>query len=176
MGEKYRFFHRARVRAPLAVAWDVFTDYERFTEFTNTPVRLEREGFSTRNGLGAIRAMEAFGWRVVEVTNIWRPQEVYGYHIIQSDEIEAHQGLVRFFPTDEGCEWVYDMQNVPGPKALKQAEDMGVSYQDFIGIGFRLFMNDIEAECERRADGERVAVRPPSTKDEAIYREAQPSQ
>lgn len=168
MADKYRFFHRARVRAPIAVAWDVFTDHERMGEYTNTPCAILRPGFTERNGLGCLRRLGAFGWQVDEVVNIWRLHQVYGYHIVDSKEIENHQGVIRFFPTDEGCEWVYDMQNVPGPLALQYAKDHGVSYQDLLGVGFKLFMNDIEAECERRADQERIPVRPPPTKEEAI--------
>ncbi len=168
MTEKFRFFHRARVCAPVEVAWDVFTNHERMGEYTNTPCQIIRPGFTERNGSGCIRRLGAFGWQIDEVVNIWRPHQVYGYHIINSAEIEAHQGVIRFFPSSRGCEWVYDMQNVPGAIALKHAEDAGVSYQDLLGVGFKLFMNDLEAECERRADKERVPVRPPSTKDEAI--------
>jgi hypothetical protein len=171
MSDKYRFFHRARVRAPVPVCWDVFTDYERFTEFTNTPVKLIREGYTERNGLGAIRRNFNFAFDVDEITNIWRPNEVYGYHIIESKVIEAHQGIVRFYPTNEGgCEWVYDMQNIPGPIGLKHAEDAGVSYHNFLGEGFKFLMACLESECERRADQERTPVRPPSTQDEAIFR------
>ena len=172
MSEKFRFFHRARVHAPVPVCWDVFTNYDRHSEFSGGLVTLKRPGFTERNGLGAIRSTAAYGWEIDEITNIWRPHEVYGYHIINSPQIEAHQGLVRFFPTAEGgCEWVYDMQNVPRQNALDQAKEAGLSYQDYIGPGFRLFMNDIEAECERRADGERVAVWPPSTSDEALQQD-----
>ena len=169
MSDKFRFFHRARVRAPLPVCWNVFTDYERFTEFTNGPVRLKRPGFTERTGLGAIRSTAAYGWEIDEITNIWRPHEVYGYHIINSPQIEAHQGIVRFFPTHEGgCEWVYDMQNVPRQSALDQIKETGMTYLAFISIGFKQLMDDLEAECERRADEERVSVRPPPTSDEAL--------
>lgn len=169
MAEKFRFFHRARVRAPIAVAWDVFTDHERMGEYTNTPCEILRPGASERNGLGCLRRLGAFGWRVDEVVNIWRPHQVFGYHIVDSTEIESHQGVVRFFPTSEGCEWVYDMQNVPRAAGLDYAKAQGVSYQDLLGVGFKLYMNDIEAECERRADQERIPARPPSTSEEALF-------
>jgi uncharacterized protein YndB with AHSA1/START domain len=171
LADKFRFFHRARVRAPIAVVWDVFTDHERFGEFTNTPMKIIKPGETERNGLGCVRSMAVFDWRIDEVVNIWRPMEVYGYHVIDSTAIDAHQGVVRFFPTsDGGCEWVYDMQNIPAQKTLDQAKAAGVSYQDFLGISFKEFMTDLEAECERRADQERVPARPASTSDMALMR------
>jgi hypothetical protein len=164
MADKYRFFHRAQVRAPVAVAWGVFTDHERIGEFTNTPMTIIKPGSTERNGLGCIRRMGVFDWQIDEIVNIWRPFEVYGYHIINSSMIDAHQGVVRFFPGHHGgCEWVYDMQNVPSQKALDQAREAGGTYQSFLGISFKEYMNDLEAECERRADSERVPAMPPST-------------
>ncbi|MGO9934707.1 MAG: hypothetical protein ACLPV8_23235 [Steroidobacteraceae bacterium] len=169
MANRYRFYHRARVRASVAVAWDVFTDHERIGEFTNTPMRIIKPGSPDRNGLGCVRRMGVFDWQIDELVNIWRPHEVYGYHIIESSMIDAHQGVVRFFPTQEqGCEWVYDMQNIPNQKALDQASAAGVSYQVFLGTSFKEYMNDLEAECERRADQERVPASPPSTSTSAL--------
>ena len=169
MADKFRFFHRANVRAPVSVAWDVFTDHERIGEFTNGPMKIIKPGSADRNGLGCVRRLEAFGWQVDEIVNIWRPFEVYGYHIIDNPMIDAHQGVVRFFPaSDGGCQWVYDMQNIPSQKALDQARSTGVSYQNFLGIEFAKFMTDLEAECERRADAERVPAMPPSTSISAL--------
>jgi hypothetical protein len=169
LAQKYRFFHRARVRAPIEVAWDVFTNHERIGEFTNTDIRIIEPGSRERNGLGCVRTMGVFDWRIDEVVNIWRPLEVYGYHVIDSPMIEAHQGVVRFFPmADGGCEWVYDMQNIPTDKALEQARATGVSYRDFLGIPFAEYMTDLEAECERRADRERVPAKPPATTNRAL--------
>jgi hypothetical protein len=164
MADKYRFFHRARVRAPVAIAWDVFTNHERIGDFTNTPMRIITPGSPDRNGLGCVRRLGVFDWQIDEIVNIWRPLEVYGYHIIQSSMIDAHQGVVRFYATQEqGCEWVYDMQNIPNQKTLDQASAAGVSYQNFLGVSFKEYMNDLEAECERRADMEQVPAMPPST-------------
>jgi len=164
MAAKFRFFHRAHVHASVEVAWGVFTDHERIGEFTNTPMRIIKPGSPERNGLGCVRRLGAFDWQVDEIVNIWRPFQVYGYHIIDSQMIDAHQGVVRFFRTAEGgCEWVYDMQNIPNQKALDQARGAAVSYQDFLGIAFKEYMSDLEAECERRADSERVPALPPTT-------------
>lgn len=170
MAQKYRFFHRARVRAPIEVAWDVLTDHERMGEFTNSPCRIATPGETDRNGLGCIRVLGTHGWEIHEIVNIWRPLEVYGYHVIDSPQILAHQGVVRFFRLpDGGCEWVYDMQNIPAQATLDQAAAEGKSYQDFLGAGFLNFMNNLEAECERRADGERIPSAPPSTGEHALF-------
>jgi hypothetical protein len=163
---KYRFFHRARTRAPVSVCWDVFTDHERITEFTSTSCAVIKPGLTERNGLGCVRRMEVFGWNVEEIVNYWRPNELFGYHIINSDQVDFHQGIVRFFPTSEGCEWVYDMQNIPGERALATAAAAGMSYREMLdGLdGFRGYMADLEAECERRAGAVQVPSEPLSTK------------
>jgi hypothetical protein len=163
---KYRFFHRTRTRAPVPVCWNVFTDHERLGEFTNTNCTILSPGPSEKNGLGCVRRLEVFGWNVDEIVNYWRPGELFGYHIINSEQVDFHQGIVRFFPTEEGCEWVYDMQNIPGEKALATAQEAGLSYRNMLDgpDGFRGYMADLEAECERRAGAIEVPSAPISTK------------
>jgi hypothetical protein len=80
--------------------------------------------------------------------------------------VDFHQGVVRFFPTSEGCEWVYDMQNIPGEQALATARAAGLSYRDMLdGLdGFRGYMADLEAECERRAGKIDIPSAPLSTR------------
>jgi hypothetical protein len=60
------------------------------------------------------------------------------------------------------------MQNIPKQNALDLAKESGVSYRDFLGIGFKEYMTDLEAECERRADQERVPSAPPLTTSMAL--------
>jgi hypothetical protein len=166
---KYRFFHRARVNAPLEIAWDVFTDHRRYGEFTNASMTIVQIGSPDSNGLGCIRRMIAPDHRLDEIVNIWRPLSVFGYHVIGCDTFEAHQGVVRFFPIDDNrCEWLYDMQIVPGAASIAAAREAGLDFRSFIAPGFDLLMRDFEAECERRADGERVAALPPSTAVHAL--------
>src|SRR4051794_11880385 len=99
---KKRFFHRARVRAPIAMCWDVFTDHERLTEFTDSVTRVITPGHAERNGLGCIRRFETLGGFVDEVVNYWRPNELFGYHVITPDLVSHHQGIVRFFALPDG--------------------------------------------------------------------------
>jgi hypothetical protein len=107
-----------------------------------------------------------FGWQVDEIVNYWQPNELFGYHMVNSEQVDFHQGIVRFFPTADGCEWVYDMQNIPGEKALATAKAAGLSYRDMLdGLdGFRGYMADLEGECERRAGRIPVPSEPLSTK------------
>ena len=158
---KDRFFHRARVRAPVAITWDVFTDHERIGEFTNTDMKIVEPGRPERNGLGCVREMETFGWKVVEIVNYWEPHKLFGYHILGGTTVTHHQGIVRFFSTSEGTEWVYDMQNVPTESSVAQAKAAGYpDWQTFLYVGFRHYMADLEAECERRAGSTKIPAFP----------------
>lgn len=145
---KKRFFHRARTRAPVSVCWDVFTDHERLGEFTETPAHIIEPGHPERNGLGCVRRLEALDLRVDEVVNYWKPNELFGYHVIASPIVTHHQGIVRFFPCADGdTEWVYDMQLVPSKELLAAMPNLVQMLRD----GFANYMGCLEAECERRA-------------------------
>jgi len=159
---KDRFFHRARVRAPIAVAWDVFTDHERIGEFTNTHMKIVEPGKPERNGLGCVREIETLGWKVVEIVNYWEPLKLFGYHVFGGTVLTHHQGIVRFFSTSEqGTEWVYDMQNVPTESSIAQAKAAGYpDWQTFLYLGFRNYMADLEAECERRGASTLISAVP----------------
>jgi hypothetical protein len=154
---KKRFFHRTRTRAPVAVCWDVFTDHERLGEFTETPARIVEPGSPERNGLGCVRRLEALGMRVDEVVNYWKPNELFGYHVIESPIVTHHQGIVRFSSCADGStEWVYDMQLVPAKEVLAAMPNLVQLLLD----GFRNYMWCLEAECERRAAAFQVPPEP----------------
>ena len=171
-GRHGRFFHRATVNCSVEAAWDVFTDHEGYTEFTQSPTRLIREGKPDRNGLGAIRELgvaELEEALVREVVNYWVPHEVFGYHVIEPRDYQPshHQGIVRFFPRGENLtEWVYSMRMIITPK---MEELFPAIYDEFLK-GFHEFMRDLESECERRGHAMEIPVFPPSCEDEAIER------
>jgi hypothetical protein len=167
---KDRFFHRARVHAPVSVAWDVFTNHERIGEFTNTDMKIVEPGKPDRNGLGCVREMETFGWKVVEIVNYWEPNRLFGYHILGGTTVTHHQGIVRFFPIGEqSAEWVYDMQNVPTEGSMAQAKAAGFpDWQTFLYTGFRNYMADLEAECERRAGATLIPAFPLSVEQRGV--------
>ena len=169
MSTKYRFFHRARVRAAVETCWDVFTDHERIGEFTMTPMKILEPGRPERNGLGCVRRMETLGWTVDEIVNYWRPQELFGYHIIGADFVTHHQGIVRFWRLpDGGTEWVYDMQVVPSEASVEQAKAAGLpDFEAVLAPGFRRYMADLEAECERRGASFEVPAAPLSVHERA---------
>jgi len=146
-----RFFHRARVNAPVEIAWSVFTEHEKFSEWTDIHWDITTPGEPEREGLGCIRLGQGQGaapWPVEEVVNYWVPNKLYGYHITSGVPVDKHQGIVRFWSKGPNkSEWVYDMQIRPSQELLDQAPDV---YQQLLK-SFGFFMQDIEAECERRA-------------------------
>jgi hypothetical protein len=152
-----RFSRRVRVRASVAVCWSVFTEHDRIGEFTDTPMRVITPGQPDRNGLGCIRRLGTLGHTVDEVVNYWRPQELFGYHVIDSPIVSHHQGIVRFWPlADGGTEWLYDMQLIPAPAALAAQPNLVQLFTD----GFQAYMASAECECERRAAEFEVPAEP----------------
>ena len=165
-----RFFHRATVNCDVATAWDVVTNHENYTNFTQSPTRLVREGEKERNGLGAVRELgvaELEDLIVREVVNYWEPNKLFGYHVVtpRDHQPSHHQGTVRFFPRgDNRTEWVYSMRMIITPKMVETFPSI---YDEFLK-GFREFMWDLESECERRGFDIELPVMPPSVEDEAI--------
>lgn len=155
-----RFFHRATVNAPIDTAWGVFTEHERFSEWTDIDWQITKKGHPDPNGLGCVRLGQGEGaapWPVEEVVNYWVPNELYGYHITSGVPVDAHQGIVRFWPKGEDkTEWAYDMQIRPAQALLEQVPDV---YQQLLK-GFGGFMADLECECERRASDIEVPAFP----------------
>ena len=47
---------------------------------------------------------------------------------------------------------------------------LNTSVHAFLGIPFAEYMTDLEAECERRADRERVPAKPPATTSRALIK------
>lgn len=169
-GRHGRFFHRATVNCSVETAWDIMTDHEGLTEFTQSETRLIKEGENERNGLGAIRELvvaELGDEQLREVVNYWVPNQVYGYHVITpwDHQPSHHQGLVRFYPRDDNrCEWVYSMRMVITPKM----EEIFPGIYDQFLKGFSEFMWDLESECERRGHDVLIPAFPPSVEDMAI--------
>lgn len=147
----HRLFHRARTNASVEIAWGVFTEHERFKEWTSIDWMIDTPGVEERNGLGCVRWADGYGDSTepaVEVINIWQPHSIYGYHFTSGIPLLRHQGIARFFPLESGgCEWAYDLRFEPTPEILEQSPE----FMEGAQAGFPLFMADIEAECERRA-------------------------
>ena len=169
-GQHGRFFHRATVNCDLATAWDVFTDHEGYTNFTQSETRVVKEGNPDRNGLGAIRELgtkELGDAIVTEVVNYWVPHRVFGYHVLKPKPHQPshHQGVIRFFPRgDDRTEWVYSMRMIISPTMEEMFPGI---YGEFLK-GFNEFMWDLESECERRGHDILLPAMPPSVEDEAI--------
>lgn len=155
-----RFFYRAQVNAPVEVAWSVFTEHEKFAEWTNTDWKIIKDGSPERNGLGCIRQAqvdEDTSWKAEELINYWVPYQLYGFHIISGVPYDSHQGIVRFFPKGPNkSEWTCDAQFCPSEKLLTSAPDVQQHLLKF----FTYFMQDAEGECERRASDVQVPAFP----------------
>jgi len=146
-----RYFHRARVNAPIEIAWAVITEHTKYAEWTNIDWQIKTPGEPEPNGLGCVRVAhgsDAVPFTLEEVVNYWKPNELFGYHVLSGFPLDLHQGIVRFCSHGPSqSEWVYDMQLHPSKELLEQAPNF---YEENL-VRFGYFMDDIEAECERRA-------------------------
>lgn len=157
-----RFFHRARVNVPVDVAWDVFTNHERYGEYTASECRIIKNGSPERNGLGCVRAFsfeEEKLAQIEETINYWHPNKLFGFRVLSSATVTHHQGIVRFFPvSDSECEWVHDLRLIVSDDVLQKIPN----FYDVAIDEFRTHMQAAESECERRGSlaGVNVPIEP----------------
>ena len=92
------------IKAPIEKVFAMLADHEGYKSFPGvTGARLLKEGRGERNGLGAVRRIEAgFNWFEEEVTRFEPPQR-FDYLILRSRPPLRHQGgSVRLTATPEG--------------------------------------------------------------------------
>lgn len=151
----HQLYYRGHVNVAVDVIWGVVTEHERFKEWTNIDWDVTQTGSDHPNGLGCVReatfaVQDGEPETLVEIVNVWQPNKLYGYHITSGLPLERHQGLVRFWPQEDGTtKWLYDLRI----KALPEMGDNIAPWYAELTGSFQYFMHDIEAECERRGFG-----------------------
>jgi uncharacterized protein YndB with AHSA1/START domain len=93
------------IKAPIEKVFDIIADHENYKSFPGIKAsKLVREGRTEKNGLGAIREIDAGkAWFQEEITHFERPRRL-DYQIVKSrPPLEHKGGSVRLEPTSEGC-------------------------------------------------------------------------
>ena len=93
------------IRAPAERVFDIIADHENYKDFPGIKAsKLVRPGKTEKNGLGAIREIDAGkAWFQEEITAYERPRRL-DYLIVKSrPPLEHKGGSVRLEPTKEGC-------------------------------------------------------------------------
>ena len=94
------------IKAPIEKVFDIIADHENYKSFPGIKAsKLVREGRTEKNGLGAIREIDAGkAWFQEEITHFERPRRL-DYQIVKSrPPLEHKGGSVRLEATgDGGC-------------------------------------------------------------------------
>jgi len=94
------------IKAPIERVFELISDHANYKTFPGIKdSKLVREGKTERNGLGALREINAGGaWFQEEITAFERPRRL-DYLIVKSrPPLEHEGGSVRLTPHPEGCE------------------------------------------------------------------------
>ena len=119
--------------------WEVLTDHESMSRWF-PPVKkvtLDPPGREERNGLGAVRHIQAAGPTVVEEVVEWDAPRRYVYVLLRGAPIRDHRGEVSVVETDEGARATWKIQFRP--------------LIPLTGVVLRPFMARLAGELLRRA-------------------------
>jgi uncharacterized protein YndB with AHSA1/START domain len=94
-----------RIEAPADRVWALISEHERMPEW-GAPLKrvtLVRTGASDRNGVGAVRRMEAPLQRIEEEIIGWDPPRSYEYTMLRGAPIRDHRGRIDVVSEGSGC-------------------------------------------------------------------------
>ena len=94
-----------RIAAPAERVWEILSDHERMPDWAS-PIRtvtLERAGRPERNGLGAVRRIEAPLQKMREEVIAWDPPRSFDYTMLSGAPVRTHHGRLEVSPDGGGC-------------------------------------------------------------------------
>ena len=106
----------ATVNAPIEHVWDVLSDHEGMASWApGLKVRLDRTGTEERNGVGAVRRIEAPGPApaIVERVVAFEPVRRLAYEAISGVPFKEYGGEVVLTPTHDGTKVSYTVRYEP---------------------------------------------------------------
>jgi uncharacterized protein YndB with AHSA1/START domain len=94
-----------RIAAPADRVWAVLAEHERMPEWGSPlkRVTLVRAGSAERNGVGAVRRMEAPLQTIEEEIVGWDPPRSYEYTLRRGAPVRDHRGRLEVVPDGAGC-------------------------------------------------------------------------
>jgi catechol 2,3-dioxygenase-like lactoylglutathione lyase family enzyme/uncharacterized protein YndB with AHSA1/START domain len=113
-----------RIAAPPSRVWEIVSEQERMSEWTNFEVTLVRPGRDERNGVGALRRLKTLGTSVEEEIVEYVPERLYSYHLLRGAPIRNHRGTVMLISDGNATRvrWAVRFEPlVPGMGALLAA-------------------------------------------------------
>jgi len=106
----------ATVKAPIEHVWEVLADHEGMTGWApGLTVRLDQVGADDRNGVGAVRRIEAPGPApaIVERVVAFEPSRRLAYEAISGVPFREYGGEVVLSPTHDGTRVSYTLRYEP---------------------------------------------------------------
>lgn len=134
------------VDAPPETVFDVLTDHRLYAEMT--PLRksvLERQGEPAPNGVGAIRAVSAFGPPLREEVIVYEPPTRFSYKVLSGAPIRDHLGTALLEPAGACTKITYAVKMTPTVPLV------GAVVVAVTKLGIESLLNGVSAEAERRA-------------------------
>ena len=103
------FLITKQINAPIATVFEVLTDHEGATHFTPGPVKftVEKEGTTTRNGVGCVRKISGAGPAIREEIYRYEEPTHFSYGIISGPPVKNHRGDVVLEEKDGGTHMTY---------------------------------------------------------------------
>ena len=94
-----------RIDAPADRVWAVLSEHERMPEWAAPlkRVALIKTGSPDRNGVGAVRLMEAPMQRIEEEIIAWDPPRSFDYTLLSGAPVRDHRGRLEVVPAGSGC-------------------------------------------------------------------------
>ena len=137
-----------RISAPPEVVFDVLTDhcgYARITSLRRSV--LEREGASTPNGVGAIRALSAVGPALREEVLAYEPPSRFSYKLLSGLPSRDHVGTVELSGDRGETKMTYAVRLIPTVPLL------GAAVVGAVRFGVGSLIDGVAKEAERRSSG-----------------------
>jgi len=106
----------ATVKAPIEHVWSVLADHEGMASWApGLKVRLDQQGAEDRNGVGAVRRIEAPGPApaIVERIVTFEPSRRLGYVALSGVPFKKYGGEVLLTPTHDGTQVSYTLRYEP---------------------------------------------------------------
>lgn len=106
----------ATVNRPIEHVWSVLADHEGMATWgPGLKVRLDQPGTEDRNGVGAVRRIEAPGPApaIVERIVTFEPSRRLGYEAISGVPFKGYAGEVVLTPTHDGTKVTYTLRYEP---------------------------------------------------------------
>ncbi len=109
----------AVVDAPVSRVWETLADHEGMSSWGPIKVTLDKVGTPDRNGLGAVRRINAPGPApaILEEVTVFEPQQRLGYKALSGVPFRNYNGEITLTATEKGTriEWALSIdQRIPG--------------------------------------------------------------